>query len=625
MPASQEHIGAGTPMGANLVFDAGGCTFRIGAPRAHAVFVCGTFNNWAVDESFRLRPGPTPGHWAGFIPSVGDGAEYKFWVDGESGAGWKRDPYARELTLEPAYPFSNCVVRDPGAYPWQDAGFRPPAFSDLVIYQLHIGAFGRSDSGKGGRFLDVIDKVPYLANLGVNAVELLPIVEFPQDYSLGYNGLDYYSPEMAYAVPLDEISAYVTRVNNLLAARGRGPVTASHLSTQIGQLKGMMEVCHAYNLAVIFDVVYNHASSGDFGGDQTTSQSIYFLDRYTPGSNNNSLYFTDQGWAGGLVFAFYTADQTAGVRQFLIDNAAFWLAEAHADGLRYDEVTVIDSHGGWDFCKDLTDRVRAEKPDAPQIAEYWRDDKSWVVRPRSTGGAGFDMTWADGLRNSVRGVISQATSGRDGFVNLDPVRDQLYPPLGADAAWRMVNHLENHDLEWWGPPDHQKQPRIAALSDPSNARSWYARSRSRVATGLLLTSTGVPMLFMGQEFLEDKYWSDNPGDSAHFLWWDGLSLDRAMSDFLRFTRELIALRNRHPALRGGQVNVFHVHNENRVIAFQRWLEGIGQDVVVAVSLNESTYYGYRIGFPGSGWWAEVFNSDVYDNWVNPIVAGNGRR
>jgi len=623
MPASQEHIGAGTPMGANLVLDAGGCTFRLWAPRAHAVFVCGTFNDWVVAESFRLLAGPTPGHWAGFIPSVGDGAEYKFWVDGESGAGWKRDPYARELSFKPDYPLSNCIVRNPRVYPWQDAGFRPPAFSDLVIYQLHIGAFGRSDSGKGGRFLDVIDKVPYLADLGVNALELLPIVEFPQDHSLGYNGLDYYSPEMAYAVPSAEISAYVTRVNNLLAARNRGPVTAAQLLTQIGQLKTMMEVCHAYNLAVIFDVVYNHASSGDFGGDQTTSQSIYFLDRYTPGSNNNSLYFTDQGWAGGLVFAFYMADQTAGVRQFLIDNAAFWLAEAHADGLRYDEVTVIDSHGGWDFCKDLTDRVRAEKPAAPQIAEYWMDDKSWVVRPRSAGGAGFDMAWADGLRNSVRGVISQATSGRDGSVNLDPLRDQLYPPLGAAAAWRMVNHLENHDLEWWGPPDHQKQPRIAALSDPSNARSWYARSRSRVATGLLLTSPGVPMLFMGQEFLEDKYWSDDPADSAHSLWWDGLSQDRAMSDFLRFTRELIALRNRQPALRGGQVNVFHVHNENRVIAFQRWLDGIGQDVVVAVSLNESTYYGYRIGFPASGWWAEVFNSDVYDNWVNPMVAGNG--
>ena len=73
----------------------------------------------------------------------------------------------------------------------------------------------------------------------------------------------------------------------------------------------------------------------------------------------------------------------------------------------------------------------------------------------------------------------------------------------------------------------------------------------RVATGLLMTAPGVPMLFMGQEFLEDKFWSDVPGDTDHLLWWDGLSRDRAMSDHLRFTRELIALRKRQPALRGG--------------------------------------------------------------------------
>lgn len=77
------------------------------------------------------------------------------------------------------------------------------------------------------------------------------------------------------------------------------------------------------------------------------------------------------------------------------------------------------------------------------------------------------------------------------------------------------------------------------------------------------------------------------------------------------------------ALRGDRVNVFHVHNGNRVIAFHRWLEGTGQDVVVAVSLNESTYDDYALGFPLGGWWAEVFNSDVYDHWVNPQVAGNG--
>ena len=96
-----------------------------------------------------------------------------------------------------------------------------------------------------------------------------------------------------------------------------------------------------------------------------------------------------------------------------------------------------------------------------------------------------------------------------------------------------------------------------------------------------------------------------------------------MQDYLRFCRELIALRRHQPALRSDAMNVFHVHDQNRVIAFQRWVVGSGRDVVVAATLNESTYWGYALGFPGPGNWREVFNSDVYDNWVNPIVAGNG--
>ena len=126
---------------------------------------------------------------------------------------------------------------------------------------------------------------------------------------------------------------------------------------------------------------------------------------------------------------------------------------------------------------------------------------------------------------------------------------------------------------------------------------------------------------MGQEFLEDKPWSDS--DPDFLIYWDGLNTDQSMQDHLRFCRELIALRMHQPALRGDAINVFHVHDLNRVIAFQRWLEGAGRDVVVAVSLNESTYWQYALGFPSPGLWLEVFNSDVYDNWVNPIVAGNG--
>ena len=99
--------------------------------------------------------------------------------------------------------------------------------------------------------------------------------------------------------------------------------------------------------------------------------------------------------------------------------------------------------------------------------------------------------------------------------------------------------------------------------------------------------------------------------------------DPAMVNHHRFTQDLIRLRWNQLALRGENVNAFHVHDQNRVIAFHRWLDGTGNDVVVVATLSEMTWYDYAIGFPHSGAWAEIFNSDVYDNWVNPQVAGNG--
>ena len=140
--------------------------------------------------------------------------------------------------------------------------------------------------------------------------------------------------------------------------------------------------------------------------------------------------------------------------------------------------------------------------------------------------------------------------------------------------------------------------------------------------GLVATAVGIPHVFMGQEFLEDKQWQDEPG-SPYQITWAGLDINQAMSDFLRYTRELFGLRSRLPALRATGLNVFHVHNRNRILAFHRWIEGAGRDVVIVASLNESTFWGYELGFPVRGYWREVFNSDVYDHWVNPKVAGNG--
>ena len=147
------------------------------------------------------------------MPGIKDGDLYRFYVVGTGSEGFKRDPYARELEFN-GYPDCNCIVRDPGTLPWHDAGFRPPAFSDLIIYQFHIGVFYAKDAAGNDirphrvcKILDVVDRIEYFADLGVNAMMPLPFQEYQGENSLGYNGTDLFSPEMDYAVPAAELAA----------------------------------------------------------------------------------------------------------------------------------------------------------------------------------------------------------------------------------------------------------------------------------------------------------------------------------------------------------------------------------------------------------------------------------
>jgi 1,4-alpha-glucan branching enzyme len=624
MPASQQFIDSNTPLGATLV--ARGATFRTWAPLASEVYIAMKYPTGTAPTAFPknaadLLVKDANGFWTGFVPGVVDGDFYRFYVVGIGSEGFKRDPYARELEFN-GYPDCNCLVRNPADYSWHDAGFQAPAFNDLIIYQFHIGTFYAEDSagkdirpGRIYKILDVVDRIQYFQDLGINAVMPLPFQEYQTENSMGYNGTDLFSPEMDYSVQVTDLAPYLAKVNALLVAKGIGGLTTVQLTGQINQFKVFIDLCHLYGIAVITDVVYNHA------GGSFDDQSIKFFDREPYTTDNNSLYFTDQDLAGGRVFAFRKQE----VCQFLIDNAKMWLQEYHVDGLRYDQVTVIAQSGGWNFCGNLSSTVRSMKANAVQIAEYWPNSSadSWQGVGQPPTGLGFDVGYSNGLRDSLRMVISQTTGGAEAAINLDPVHDALYLTYRDANRWTVFQCLENHDLEYDPHPD--KQPRISALSDPTNARSWYARSRTKVATGLLLTAPGVPMIFMGEEFLEDKYWDDYPGRPGLLIWWAGLNgLDKAMSDQHRFTRDLMWTRRKQPALRGDGLNVFHVHNDNRVIALHRWLPGIGRDVVIVASFNESTFYNqsYRIGFPSGGQWQEVFNSDVYDQWFNPNAQGN---
>jgi 1,4-alpha-glucan branching enzyme len=555
------------------------------------------------------------GYWAGFVPGVKDGDEYKFWVAGDGSSNFKRDPYARELSTSPPYPHCNCVVRSPTTYAWHDQGFRRPAFSDLVVYQLHVGTyFGASQASGGAKFLDVLNRLLYLVDLGVNAIQLLPVTEFAVSPGQGYDGSDLFSPEMAYTVPANALGPCVSTINTLLTRANRPALSTTEvkaLEAQTNQLKTLIDLCHVFGLAVFFDLVLSHAGAELRGPDQ--DESLWFFDRQRPGDPARSQYFTNQDNAGP-VFAFWKQE----VRGFLVDNASFYVEEYHVDGFRYDTAFVIvaSSSDGWGLCQNLTNTVRFLADDAIQIAEYWPDTP---VAAQLPPGAGFDATWHDGMRESIRGAVGQASAGGGAQINMDAIAQNIYPQ-GFSAGWKAVQYLESHDEVLVG-----RSQRVPTLANSQDPQSWFARSRARVAAGLLLTAPGIPMLFMGQELLTAAQWSDNPGffHNTLILW---SNLDQHVPpvvDYRRYIQALIALRRSFPALRGSNVpNVFHVHNGNRVIAFQRWLDGIGADVVVVATFSETTYFGYQIGFPGSGQWREVFNSDAFDS-ATPHPSGNG--
>ncbi len=620
MPVDLSRVNKNTAMGATV--RANGTGFRTWAPNAKQVYVV-TGSALAAHHEPSWRPAPehglTPlgdGSWGGFLAGVGDGEPYMFFVEGIGSAGWKRDAYARELSLSPAFPDSTCIVRDPQNYSWRDETWQPPKFNDLIIYQLHVGTWWAQDETgrdvrklRGGTFLDVVEKLEHLQHLGVNAIQLLPIQEFETAFSMGYNGVDYFSPEGAYAVAPEQLGWRLARINRMLERFGKQPLTAPELAHCTNQLKCLVDLCHLHGIAVIFDLVYNHAGGG------FDDRSIWFYDRQPSDDQNNSLFFTDHGWAGGQVFAYWND----WVAQFLIDNACFFLTEFRIDGIRYDEVRVIENNGGRPFCQRLTNAVRATNPAAIQIAEYWNEDRASALRPPPRG-LGFDAELGDSLRDALRDLLRQASAGASATLDLSEVANALVVPAAIPEAWRLVQCLENQDLTF---ASHSDAARVAMLADSLDRTSWYARSRSRTVTGLLLAAPGIPALFMGQELLEDKNWSDNRQTDG-LTGWDALDgADTSRRDFLRFVTDMIELRRSQPALRGSGARVSRAEDFERVIVLHRWIEGEGRDVVVIANLAEQPKQAYAIGLPFAGDWSELLNSDVYDNFPNPAPVGNG--
>ena len=426
------------------------------------------------------------GYFRGVIENARAGTRYTFRLRDDKDAF--PDPASR---FQPDGPHGASMVIDPTAYRWSDEKWQGPDVSDLVLYEMHIGTFTRE-----GTWAGAAARLPSLQSVGINAVELMPINEFAGAFGWGYDGVDLWSPTHLYGTP-DDFRAFV-------------------------------DGAHALSIAVILDVVYNHL--GPDGAYLQEFTKRYFTDRY------------ENEWGDALNF---DGEDSHGVREFVAENAAYWIDEFHLDGLRVDATQSI-----FDASEEhILARVARSAREAAGtrnifiVAENEPQDVAVIER------YGFDAMWNDDWHHAAmvaatarreayytdyRGAPQEFVSmAKHGFL----YQGQHYAwqkkrrgtsSIGIDAR-RFVSYLQNHDQI----ANSARGERIDRLTSPG---------RYRALTALLLLGPHTPMLFQGQEFASSApflYFADHEGDLAE-------SVAKGRRDFLHQFPSIASMKDTLP-------------------------------------------------------------------------------
>jgi len=527
----------------------GGVTFRVWAPNASATAVAGDFNSWSATATPLASEGN--GYWSADVPAAAPDQKYKYVITHNGNELWKNDPYAREVTSSTG----SSIIKDRN-YTW--SSFTMPNWGEMAIYELHVKTFNSTFAG-------VAAKASYLSStLGVNTVKIMPVAEFPGDYSWGYNPSHLFAPESSYG----GYRAYKDMVNTL----------------------------HQNGIAVIQDIVHNHYGPGDldlwcFDGPSFGGGGIYF--------------YTD--WRKSTPWGDSRPDYGRGeVRSFIKDNAIYWLEEMQADGLRWDATVYIrklsydkaDIPEGWTLLQWVHNEKNSRFPWKFSLAEDLQDS-DWLTKTTGEGGAGFDSQWDAKFLHTIRDEMKK---GNDGDRDMYAIRNAIAKIHNGNAT-KLVKYAESHD-ECAG--QNQGKQRLVQDIDQYNARSYWAKKRAGLAVLTAIVSPGVPMIFQGQENLEPGNWHDN----VNFNWSDTTTF----AGYVQMFRDLIRLKrnwhNNTRGLRGNNINVHHVNNSGKVIAFHRWENGGGgDDVIVVINYGNTQHGSYNIGAPSTGTWYCRYNSD----------------
>ena len=572
-------------LGMGAIPSATGVTFRVWAPNAEKVYVTGTFNDWSKTSAPLFSE--KNGCWSTEVPRAKAGDEYRYMI--HTPVDWKIpplsriDPYARKVTSS----MGNGIIYDPKAFNWGSNNFKMATGNELVIYEMHIGSFNVKEKGRPGTFESAVERFPYLKKLGINAIEVMPIMEFSGDFSWGYNPDHPFAVEGIYGGP-DAFKLFV-------------------------------KAAHEQGIAVIVDVVYNHFGPGNL--------DLWRFDGWSENEKGGIYFYNDR--RSQTPWGETRPDYGRGeVRQYIRDNALMWLEEYHADGLRWDMIVYIknidgndgnpanDIPDGWSLMQWVNVEIQQRFPGKISIAEGMHKN-AWVIKDVGAGGAGFNAQWdADFVHHVRQAVIARDDSSRD----LGSVSKAIEHRYDQDAFKRII-YTESHDAVSNG------RARVPEEIWPGKADSWFSRKRSTLAGALVLTSPGIPMIFEGQDLLEDHWFQDKvPID------WSRAEDEHGI---LRMYRDLIALRRNLSGvtrgLCGQNIHLYHFDDGAKVIAFHRWdQQGPKDSVVVVVNMMNQNRDGYVIGFPRAGLWKTRFNSDSnkygqdFANHSTPDVDAHGQ-
>jgi 1,4-alpha-glucan branching enzyme len=536
-----------------------GIEFSLFAPYNEDIALLGDWSNW---ERIEMERGDD-GWWRVRVPLEDGEYQYKFLVKSKSwfapGEMLKiTDPRASRVTYDENE--NACLTVKDGkriitTYEWQHDDVPLPPNEQLVIYEMHIGEFrggpGDSQEGKTGTFQGAIEKLDYLAELGINAVELMPVTEFPGERSWGYNPRVLFSVENSYGTPDDFCR--------------------------------LVDECHARGIRVILDGVYNH-------GEIATPLAQIDYNYWYYGENPD---LPEHQWGPKFNYEFH--DDQLDVwpaREYIRDALQYWINEYHIDGIRFDATAIIKNYDVLHWMNSVVfDYVKGLKPFLT-VAEHVPQD------PTVTGVDGpMDAAWHETFSKQLQSTIVGADKDGRGAYDLNGLAAVLNPRSeGFGSPYNVVNYIDNHDQHriMWQLGEH------GFIDDP-------AFRRNKMGVALLVTAPGLPLLWMGQEFGESAPRQVNewqPIDWALFQ-------NERNADLHRYYCGLLGLRKSTPALSSDSVEVFHLDPERSILAYKRWNEG-GNVAVVVVNLKDQFAGQVEIGnWPGDGAWHEhIFNYDI---------------